>query len=398
MAPAISDYEAQRLKNIENNKALLQSIGLTNLFPTNKAVKAKPPPRKRKTPPAEVDSPQSDRRKSVRLDPDVSLLNEDGVRRSLRNAGKKVDYNAEQDRSVRSVGISKGRADAMGSEPRSVNKRLHDPKQFGHIPGIPVGSWWETREACSLDAVHAPWVAGISGSPKGAYSVALSGGYDDDVDLGYAFTYTGSGGRDLKGTKDKPKNLRTAPQSSDQTFENSFNKALKISAETKRPIRVIRGFKLQSQYAPSEGYRYDGLYTVEKAWTEKGLNPQGYLVCKFAFKRLEGQPAIPERDLEAEANERDAQDDGTSDAENGGQSESETSGAEEPPTNGNMKHPAPDTSDPPTEKKSAVVAENSATLVSDGEAKSALVDNADADVDAEGEADADGELEMEEEK
>ena len=32
-----------------------------------------------------------------------------------------------------------------------------------------------------------PFVAGISGdSHKGAYSVALSGGYDDDVDLGYA--------------------------------------------------------------------------------------------------------------------------------------------------------------------------------------------------------------------
>lgn len=31
-----------------------------------------------------------------------------------------------------------------------------------------------------------PWVGGISGSKtKGAYSIALSGGYDDDVDMGY---------------------------------------------------------------------------------------------------------------------------------------------------------------------------------------------------------------------
>jgi hypothetical protein len=31
-----------------------------------------------------------------------------------------------------------------------------------------------------------PFVAGISGdSQLGAYSVALSGGYDDDVDMGY---------------------------------------------------------------------------------------------------------------------------------------------------------------------------------------------------------------------
>jgi hypothetical protein len=38
------------------------------------------------------------------------------------------------------------------------------------------------RAQCSNDAIHAPFVAGISGGPNGAYS----GGYDDDVDLGYA--------------------------------------------------------------------------------------------------------------------------------------------------------------------------------------------------------------------
>ncbi|KAJ7925819.1 PUA-like domain-containing protein [Mycena leptocephala] len=138
-----------------------------------------------------------------------------------------------------------------------------------------------------------PWVAGISGGSQGAFSVALSGGYPDDVDWGYAFTYTGSGGRNLKGTKANPLNLRTAPQSSDQTFDNSFNKALKISSEKKKPVRVIRGYKLDSPYAPYEGYRYDGLYRVEKAWQEKGMD--GFLVCKFAFKRLPGQPPLPRR-------------------------------------------------------------------------------------------------------
>lgn len=67
-------------------------------------------------------------------------------------------------------------------------------------------------------------MAGISAGPQGAYSVALSGGYEDDVDLGYALyvlttrsnrslilpdsTYTGSGGRDLKGTPQNRKNVR----------------------------------------------------------------------------------------------------------------------------------------------------------------------------------------------
>lgn len=41
--------------------------------------------------------------------------------------------------------------------------------------------------------------------------------------------------------------------------------AMQISSQTKKPIRVVRGYKLHSEYAPVEGYRYDGLYTVEQA-------------------------------------------------------------------------------------------------------------------------------------
>lgn len=55
------------------------------------------------------------------------------------------------------------------------------------------------------------------------------------VDLGYAFTYTGCGGRDLKGTKQNPKNLRTAPQTSHQSFDNPLNAALKVSLPANKP-------------------------------------------------------------------------------------------------------------------------------------------------------------------
>ena len=48
-------------------------------------------------------------------------------------------------------------------------------------------------------------MAGIHGGADGAYSVALSGGYEDDIDMGDCFTFTGEGGRDLKGTKANPK-------------------------------------------------------------------------------------------------------------------------------------------------------------------------------------------------
>jgi E3 ubiquitin-protein ligase UHRF1 len=119
------------------------------------------------------------------------------------------------------------------------------------------------------------------------------------IDLGVAFTYTGCGGRDLKGTKQNPKNLRTAPQTSHQTFSNPMNAALKRSAETRLPVRVIRGFKLDSPYAPAEGYRYDGLYVVERAWMAKGLT-NGLLVCRYAFKRCKGQPDLPIRGEEQE--------------------------------------------------------------------------------------------------
>lgn len=59
-------------------------------------------------------------------------------------------------------------------------------------------------------------------------------------------------------------------------------------------------FLLFPQVDSQPSYRYDGLYIVEKvkgswrlrsfhlyprqAWMEKGLNPQGFKVCKFAFK------------------------------------------------------------------------------------------------------------------
>jgi len=127
--------------------------------------------------------------------------------------------------------------------------------------------------------------------------LALSGGYDDDVDLGDQFTYTGSGGKKLSGfVNGKHLNLRTAPQTFDQSFEDNFNAALLTSSRTGKPIRVIRGYKLNSQWAPSEGYLYSGLYKCTRAWMGNGLS--GYKVCKFTFKRLPNQDPLPILDRE----------------------------------------------------------------------------------------------------
>ncbi|KNZ48101.1 uncharacterized protein VP01_590g7 [Puccinia sorghi] len=183
---------------------------------------------------------------------------------------------------------------------KSLKGNRPNPKVFGQQIGTEVGDWWLSRGMCSQAGVHAPFVCGIAGSEGvGCYSVALSGGYEDDVDLGYAFTFSGSGGRALKGTPGKPKNLRTAPQSSDQEF-TAMNASLRLSCDLKNPIRVIRGFKNSSPFAPENGYRYDGLYRVEKCWREAGQS--GFQVCKFAFVRLPNQPNIPvKQGREAEA-------------------------------------------------------------------------------------------------
>jgi hypothetical protein len=82
------------------------------------------------------------------------------------------------------------------------------PKRvFGHIPGYPEGSRFESRAELSEAGVHRPTMAGISGSEsEGADSIVLSGGYEDDEDLGEEIVYTGHGGRDVEraGTRGDP--------------------------------------------------------------------------------------------------------------------------------------------------------------------------------------------------
>uniref|UniRef100_A0A8C5KNB7 E3 ubiquitin-protein ligase UHRF n=1 Tax=Jaculus jaculus TaxID=51337 RepID=A0A8C5KNB7_JACJA len=170
---------------------------------------------------------------------------------------------------------------------------------YGPIPGIPVGTMWRFRVQVSESGVHRPHVAGIHGrSNDGAYSLVLAGGYEDDVDHGNYFTYTGSGGRDLSGNK------RTAEQSCDQKLTNT-NRALALNccapindregAEAKdwrqgKPVRVVRNMKggKLSKYAPAEGNRYDGIYKVVKYWPEKGKS--GFLVWRYLLRRDDKEP------------------------------------------------------------------------------------------------------------
>ena len=74
---------------------------------------------------------------------------------------------------------------------RLVKKGRRNPKVFGHIPGIEVGKWWDSRMACSQDAVHGPPVGGISGNVEvGAWSCAVSGGFPEDSELGVELNFS----------------------------------------------------------------------------------------------------------------------------------------------------------------------------------------------------------------
>lgn len=181
--------------------------------------------------------------------------------------------------------------------------RIHNPKSYGSIPNIPIGTWFPSRMASSLASIHAPTVAGISGDAKtGCFSVCVSGIYDENDDQGDSLIYTGSGGRDLRGSLAKPKNLRTAPQSSDQSFDHPLNHSLVTSCKTGKPIRVLRGFRgyiaaagsgKKQCYSPPAGYVYCGLMKVKRYWLETGKTKEGWKVCRYELERCPGQAPLP---------------------------------------------------------------------------------------------------------
>ncbi len=155
-------------------------------------------------------------------------------------------------------------------------------RYFGELPRIPVGSAWTTRQEVSQAGVHRPTVGGISGTEaEGADSIVVSGGYEDDEDFGDEIIYTGAGSND-------PGNGR---QIADQSWSQPGNAGLLKSQHDGLPVRVIRGWKGDPTYSPTSGYRYDGLYRVDKHWSQTGKS--GYRICRYRLVRLSPQEAAP---------------------------------------------------------------------------------------------------------
>lgn len=149
--------------------------------------------------------------------------------------------------------------------------------KFGEIEGYPEGSAFDDRKSLSNSTLHPAPVAGISGTERdGADSIVLNEGYEDDEDYGDVIIYTGQGGRDQSSGK----------QIDDQPLKRG-NLALVQSELRGYPVRVVRGPKLKSDFAPKTEYRYDGLYRVDSHWQELGKS--GFKIWRYRLVRDDGK-------------------------------------------------------------------------------------------------------------
>ena len=162
---------------------------------------------------------------------------------------------------------------------------------FGPVAGVKEGDKFPDRRALYDADVHRTLQAGIVGRQnEGAESVVLSGGYADDEDLGDVILYTGQG---FEGEAQvwHPIDPR------DQTFTNK-NKALLHNHLEQIPLRVIRGNLNPSPYSPSSGYRYDGLFSVDRCWRERSKH-HGFLVCRYRLIKIQSaETELPQNDDE----------------------------------------------------------------------------------------------------
>lgn len=163
------------------------------------------------------------------------------------------------------------------SEPRDVGEF----DGYGHVPGIGEGQIFSGQDEAADLKVHRDHRGGIVGSRKrGAESIVVSGGYEDDEDDGEVLIYTGQGGR--KGPH----------QVCDQKL-TSKNESLRTSWVNKRPVRVIRAInprRSKSGKLRHDGYRYDGLYIVEDFWQTRGRS--GFLVYKSLLVKITDPPSM----------------------------------------------------------------------------------------------------------
>ncbi|KAI3398889.1 hypothetical protein diail_8398 [Diaporthe ilicicola] len=185
----------------------------------------------------------------------------DGIMHGARlvNTGKKIDYELD-------------------------NRYVHEQRKaqvYGHN-GLTPGDWFPKTIIARFRGAHGALIRGISGdSDRGAYSISVSGQYEEDLDEGDVLYYSGE-------AADKNENPR-------QIIQRAANDSLLQSLVTGRPVRVLRSAskgERERHFAPQCGIRYDGLYNVIDV--EERHNVKGGLYQRFKLRRRSGQESLDE--------------------------------------------------------------------------------------------------------
>ena len=199
------------------------------------------------------------------IEPRETPLSPTGTNQSHRNSNRLL---APLDPGIVRVWTDDGRRYSYQFDPS--NPKINQDTTYGHIPGLYIGKRWHSRWGAAWDGTHNQFMAGIarSKSGDGVVAIAMNGGYEDDIDEGYRFIYSGSGGR----SKTQKGHSVKAGQSKHQHW-NRNNSALRQNVINERPVRVLRGYKGNRLWSPEEGFMYCGLYEVVACWVETGTSP-----------------------------------------------------------------------------------------------------------------------------
>lgn len=153
---------------------------------------------------------------------------------------------------------------------------MRNDRVFGHN-GLTPGDWFPKMTVANFHGAHSGGMRGISGDPeRGAFSIVVSGQYDEDLDEGDVLYYSGE-------AADKNENPH-------EVIGRATNESLVESCANRQPVRVLRSAskgERQRHYSPTCGIRYDGLYTVVAV--QNRHNAKGGLYQRFKLRRLGGQ-------------------------------------------------------------------------------------------------------------
>lgn len=143
--------------------------------------------------------------------------------------------------------------------------------------GLTPGDWFPKMIVARFNGAHSGGLRGISGDPdRGAFSIVVSGQYEEDLDEGEVLYYSGE-------AADKNENPH-------ELIRRATNDSLVESYGNRQPVRVLRSAskgERERHYAPACGVRYDGLYTVIAV--QERHNAKGGLYQRFKLRRLGGQ-------------------------------------------------------------------------------------------------------------